>query len=571
MSIFFQKYALYFFILFFYYIPVLFEIFNDLNVKKVYDNMIYNWNSNPISSIEFSNDENYELAKIKTNKNTFKFYKWRNKSFKITKLTNYNYIEIYNNKNGKLCGKDTFGNDLYFPEEIDCPINDIFISDKLFNNSNDYKKIYLDNNYYLYYTNKNIKGKILIDIKAGSSKGFQLNLEIENTNCMSYIALNKYIFKKKKEKCSSFDVFNNDILFYQEIDKMNYSTFINVIEDSLDYKINLYSINYYGINSTLMGSRKNLKNYSKYLTIYKQLYIYKFVMYFILCIIMIIFSTSSKIFCNSDNDNDIIDIKFLIIEFTVFFILLIHLIVIIINFTININYIQNFMRKIDFYFDEYISGYAANIINLIILILIFINQFIILILYIRKYYKNRININEDHVELANNNNNGRNENNNNVVNNNNIQVDNNINENNNNVANNNNIQVNNNLNENNNNDANNNNIQIDNNLNEGNNINEHNNNNINVITFNRIYNREIQINNRNIENSEENRLENREENENSHKCIVCLSYPSKIIIVPCGHKCICIRCYNEFKRNNYRICPVCRRQITYYLENIYEV
>ena len=210
------------------------------------------------------------------------------------------------------------------------------------------------------------------------------------------------------------------------------------------------------------------------------------------------------------------------------------------------------MRKIDFYFDEYISGYAVNIINLIILILIFINQFTILILYIGKYYKNRININEDHADQANNNNNGRNENNNNV-------------------ANNNNIQVNNNLNENNNNDANNNNIQIDNNLNEGNNINEHNNNNIHVITFNRIYNREIQINNRNIENSEENRLENREENENSHKCIVCLSYPSKIIIVPCGHKCICVRCYNEFKRINYRICPVCRRQITYYLENIYEV
>ena len=160
-------------------------------------------------------------------------------------------------------------------------------------------------------------------------------------------------------------------------------------------------------------------------------------------------------------------------------------------------------------------------------------KWIIVILYIRKYYKNRININEDHAELANNNNNGRNENNNNV--------------------------------------ANNNNIQVDYNINVGNNINENNNNNINVITFNRIYNREIQINNRNIENSEENRLENREENENSHKCIVCLSYPSKIIIVPCGHKCICERCYNKFKRNNNRICPVCRRQITYYLENIYEV
>ena len=38
-------------------------------------------------------------------------------------------MNIYKNNNDKkkLCGKDSFGNNLYFPENEECPINDIFI------------------------------------------------------------------------------------------------------------------------------------------------------------------------------------------------------------------------------------------------------------------------------------------------------------------------------------------------------------------------------------------------------------------------------------------------------------
>ena len=130
-------------------ITTVIELVNDSKIKKRYDNMIYNWNSYPIKTIELSNNKNYELAKIKTNKNIYSFYQWRNKYFKIEKIENYNYINIYNNEDGKLCGKDSSGNDLYFPKDIDCPINGLIITDNLLTNFSDYVKINLEDNYYL--------------------------------------------------------------------------------------------------------------------------------------------------------------------------------------------------------------------------------------------------------------------------------------------------------------------------------------------------------------------------------------------------------------------------------------
>ena len=121
----------------------------------------------------------------------------------MEKLTDYDYNNIYTNEKGKLCGKNSNGNKLYFPENIDCPINSIRFSS---NNYNDpyLKLLKIDDNYYLYFTNTNIEGKIVVDIRVGSSKGLQLNLEDDNDICKSFLSLNEYIFKNNKEKCSSF-------------------------------------------------------------------------------------------------------------------------------------------------------------------------------------------------------------------------------------------------------------------------------------------------------------------------------------------------------------------------------
>ena len=108
----------------------------------------------------------------------------------MEKLTDYDYNNIYTNEKGKLCGKDSNGNNIYFPENIDCPINSIRFSS---NNYNDpyLKQLKIDDNYYLYFTNTNIEGKIVVDIRVGSSKGLQLNLEDDNDICKSF-----FIFKR---------------------------------------------------------------------------------------------------------------------------------------------------------------------------------------------------------------------------------------------------------------------------------------------------------------------------------------------------------------------------------------
>ena len=132
---------------------------------KYNDNLWYNWNSNPIKSIELSPTQNYEFAKIKTKKKDYSFYEWRYHYFKIEKIKNIDYINIYKNTNGKICGKDSYGNNLYFPNDVECPINDIII-DKNNLNLTDYKEIQLETNLSLYYTNKNITKEIIIDLKA---------------------------------------------------------------------------------------------------------------------------------------------------------------------------------------------------------------------------------------------------------------------------------------------------------------------------------------------------------------------------------------------------------------------
>jgi hypothetical protein len=344
------------------------ELINDSKIKKIYDNMIYNWNSNPIKSIELieeNNNEKYELAKIKTNKNKYSFYSWRNKYFKVEKLTDYDYNNLYIKENGKLCGMDSNGNDLYFPRNIDCPINFIKFDTHNYSNPN-FIKLQLDDDYYLYYTNINFRGKILVDIKAGSSKGLQLNLEKDNDLCESFSSLYKDIFEIKKEKCSSFTNFTKNVSLshYRKIDTWEYTNFIHKIGLKGNDEAILYAIYYLGINSTILkDKRENLKNYKKYMEIYKKLYIFKFIMYFIslLCSFFLVY-----IFFAKKN----IELYHLIISPIIIITIIIHFIILILNFIINKKYIQNILFKINKDFEFYQIKNTFNLFNLIFTILI---------------------------------------------------------------------------------------------------------------------------------------------------------------------------------------------------------
>ena len=139
-------------------------------------------------------------------------------------MTDYNYINIYSSNNSKLCGKDNLGNNLYFSEDIDCPINDIFIS-KNDKSIPGYSKLILDSNNYLYYTNNATEGKLLIDLRKS------------------------YYSKIPLQPRGDSDLNYQSIPFYEEFD---------LNEDNQK----LYSIYYLGVNSSSVSKYK-IKNFEK--------------------------------------------------------------------------------------------------------------------------------------------------------------------------------------------------------------------------------------------------------------------------------------------------------------------
>ena len=142
----------------------LLDIINDPKIFPVCDNIISNWEIYPIVDIEFK----------KTNQDSKSNLEWRGKTLELERVEKYNYMDIFSDDYEKLCGKDNLGNNLYFPWNQKCPINDIFIS-KYRNDLPDYKWLRLDYNHYLYYTNAKTDGKILVDLRISSDSEIALN------------------------------------------------------------------------------------------------------------------------------------------------------------------------------------------------------------------------------------------------------------------------------------------------------------------------------------------------------------------------------------------------------------
>ena len=49
--------------------------------------------------------------------------------------------------------------------------------------------------------------------------------------------------------------------------------------------------------------------------------------------------------------------------------------------------------------------------------------------------------------------------------------------------------------------------------------------------------------------------------DSSKECTICMSEPSNVIIMPCGHMCVCQSCGEELKKSKHNMCPVCRGAI----------
>ena len=217
-----------------YQIIIVYEVLNDLfYIRENYEFINSNWKQNSITSISINNSKSNGLSL---------------KNFIIElKTNNYSYYDIYTNNNGnsKICGKDSQDNDLYFPKDVECPVNDIFISKFDLKEYNDYTKLKLNDKIgYLYYTNKKTTGKIITNITSDANS----SIEIYN---------NKETGENSKTLGREF----NDIFNYEELGSWCEN------EDSCSEKniSKLFAINYLGVNNSLISKikdfRKNLDNY----------------------------------------------------------------------------------------------------------------------------------------------------------------------------------------------------------------------------------------------------------------------------------------------------------------------
>ena len=298
-----------------YFIILIFEIINDSKIYENYEIINYNWEQNSISSISIS---------ASSDSNT-KVFNWKNVNIKY-KMNEFNYYDIHTNNNddAKICGKDSQDNDLYFPKDVECPVNDIFISKFDSDEYENYTKIKLsDEAGYLYYTNKKTTGKIVVSIIANETEpkiysGKEINIPDDEE---LDIHVREY-YEKKLVKANNF----NTIFFYEEIDSWN--------------KNKLYAINYLGVNNNLIGKVNGFKkNKDKYKVLLALKYISNILNFFIYFYFIYILLNDVELYKLA------VGIGFLLF-----------MIMYIVSFTLclanNLEYIEHFMNKINIDFER---------------------------------------------------------------------------------------------------------------------------------------------------------------------------------------------------------------------------
>ena len=76
-----------------------------------------------------------------------------------------------------------------------------------------------------------------------------------------------------------------------------------------------------------------------------------------------------------------------------------------------------------------------------------------------------------------------------------------------------------------------------------------------------------------IEQKEINELEKSVKIEGNQKlCIICFTNAPEIIVCPCGHKCICILCYDKLlAKSKLHKCPICKKKVESIVKKVIEV
>ncbi len=239
----------------FYIIAIVFNflsIFRMPYKREEYKDLKECWEKPPITSISF--DQNYfNNLKEKINRDNENDLHKALIVKRLNKKYNYEYLlkKGINKPGFHLCGTDEKGNKLFLPIKIECPINDLRIS----NNSDPNSVIDQDNYYnyntaklydgiYLHYTNENIYSTIItdIDFKILDYSDFQIYLyekinitspRINEENCTLYLIMKYYI--EFSENISTFLNYDNKLYLNIASLILLFQSFVTLIIDNIKF------------------------------------------------------------------------------------------------------------------------------------------------------------------------------------------------------------------------------------------------------------------------------------------------------------------------------------------------
>ena len=61
----------------------------------------------------------------------------------------------------------------------------------------------------------------------------------------------------------------------------------------------------------------------------------------------------------------------------------------------------------------------------------------------------------------------------------------------------------------------------------------------------------------------------KEKEEKKPNCVICMSEEAKIILCPCGHKCVCEACFNSINSRYPKRCPMCRKNFIGKIDHVF--
>ena len=408
--------------------------------------------------------------------------------------TNIYFKDDLYEKNGKICGKDINGIDLYVPKYKECPINDIYLGLEG-DEKQGYSKIYCYyKGFYLFYTNTNTEGRIIE-------------------------SLHSHYYSDDDEDDEDDNYYDN---YYYEKNNSTYEYYLGVNLMLENKNTNNKNINF---NDTIKNLEENYINLKKF-------NIGKYILFAFFIIFIIFFSV---LLILDDPQIAFLGCGIFILIFSFIFV-----IICIICLNYKIKYIKNVNSLLEINnYEKY--GYIPDIL-LVILALYFFIYFIIILIYkfllkddctcLKTYLKNLFKKKERDVSHPP------------II----IQVQPKKED----LKKNENKKENDNKNEN----------EIKNERKSENSIN---------INYHDVIEYSININNHDV-------VENKPETEDKliikkstfkNPCTICLSKESSVIISPCGHRCLCLECYNDMKAQ-LKICPICRKNIICVVEKVFD-